>query len=339
MTLRRPARHVSVKDVAARAGVSFQTTSKVLNGGGTVSDLTRTRILQVASGLGYVPNLQARSLVMQRTRTVGLVTSDLSDHNLSRFIVGAEQEARRQGYGVLMTSIEPEGSGTEYALPALMERRVDGIILAAPQMGEDRAVSHVLDKTLPVVSLHHVPGGGVATVGSDHELTGFLATQHLVGKGHRVIATVIGMRKRRVTQSRLRGYRRALEEGGLAFDEKLVAEGDWDIGTAKAATLKLLRRSPRPTAVFAQNDTMAIGVLSALRESERRVPEDCAVVGCDDIDMAAYTVPPLTTVHIPFYETGAQAMRLLIDMISSGSVEARKVLLPVHLVARESSGA
>ena len=120
MTLRRATRHISVKDVAAHAGVSFQTTSKVLNGGGTVSELTRARILQVASDLGYVPNLQARSLVMQRTRTVGFVASDFSDHNLSRFIVGAEHEARRQAYGVLLTSIDAEVSGTEYALPALM---------------------------------------------------------------------------------------------------------------------------------------------------------------------------------------------------------------------------
>ena len=339
MTLRRPARHVSVKDVAARAGVSFQTTSKVLNGGGTVSEMTRARILKDASDLGYVPNLQARSLVMQRTRTVGLVASDFSDHNLSRFIVGAENEARRQGYGVLITSLEPQVSGTEYALPALMERRVDGILLAAPQMEEDDAVAHVLEKTVPVVSLHHVPGGGVSTVGSDHELTGLLATQHLIGKGHRVIATVIGMHQRRVTQSRLRGYRRALEEAGLGFDEKLVEQGDWDIGVAKAATLKLLQRRPRITAVFAQNDNMAIGVVSALREREKRVPEDCAVVGCDDIDMAAYMVPPLTTIHIPFYETGAQAMRLLIEMITTGSATPRKILLPVHLIARESTGA
>src|SRR5437879_8041238 len=177
---RKPARHVSVKDVAARAGVSFQTTSKVLNGGGSVSEVTRARILQAASDLGYVPNLQARSLVMQRTRTVGVITSDFSDHNLGRFIVGAEREARRQGYTVVMTSIEPEGSGTEYALPAMMERRVDGILLAAPQMEEDEALAPVLDQTLPVVSLSDVPGGGVWTVGSDLELTGVLATRHLV---------------------------------------------------------------------------------------------------------------------------------------------------------------
>ncbi len=323
--------------MAARSGVSFQTTSKVLNGGGSVSDVTRARILQAASDMGYVPNLQARSLVMQRTRTVGVITSDFSDHNLSRFLVGAEQEARRQGYGVVISSIEPEGSGTEYALPAMMERRVDGILLSAPQMEEDEALAHVLDRTVPVVSLHHVPGGGVSTVDSDHELTGLLATRHLVEKGHHAIATVIGTRSRRVTQSRLRGYRRALEEAGLPFDAELVEEGRWEAAAAASATTRLFGRRPRITAIFAQNDTMAVGVLGALRQLEKRVPEDCALVGCDDIDMAPYTVPPLTTIHVPFYETGAEAMRLLLNMVATGSVTPRKVLLPVHLIVRAST--
>lgn len=338
MTLGKPARRASVKDVAARAGVSFQTTSKVLNGGGTVSDTTRTRILQVASDLGYVPNLQARSLVMQRTRTIGLVAGDFGDHNLSHYIVGAEQEARRQGFGMLIAGIETEGSGTDYALPALMERRVDGILLAAPQMEEDRAVAHVLDRTLPVVSLHQLSGDGVSTVGSDDELVGFLATDHLVSRGHRVIATITGKPSRRLTKSRLRGYRRALETAGLSFDEQLVEDGALDPDAARKATLRLLERRPRVTAIFAQNDNMAVGALRALRESGRGVPKDCAVVGCDDIDVAPFTAPPLTTVHVPFYETGAQAMRLLLEMVTTGALAPRAILLPVHLVVRESSG-
>jgi LacI family transcriptional regulator len=337
VTAQGPTRRVSVKDVAARSGVSFQTTSKVLNGKGSVSEVTRTRILRVARELGYVPNLQARSLVMQSTREVGLVASDFSDHNLSRFIVGAEREARRQGYSVVITSVDPDGSGGELALRALMGRRVDGVLLAAPQMEEDHVAVQALERTVPAVSLHHVPGGGVATVGSDHELTGLLATRHLVDKGHRQIATVAGARGRRVTQSRLRGYRRALEEAGLVFDRELVEDGDWEIGGALAATMRLFERRPEITAIFAQNDTMAIGVLSALRTIGKRVPDDCAVVGCDDIEMAAHTVPPLTTIHVPFYETGAEAMRLLLSMIAAGSVVPRNVLLPVHLVVRAST--
>lgn len=327
-----------MKDVAAQSGVSFQTTSKVLNGGGSVSEVTRARILQAASDLGYVPNLQARSLVMQRTLTIGLIAGDFSDPNLSRFISGAEQEARRQGFSVLITSVEREGSGTEYALPAMMERRVDGILLAAPQMEEDLALAHVLDRTLPVVSLYHVPGEGVPTVGTDDEMIGLLATRHLVRKGHRVIATVIGPRGRQATQRRLRGYRRALEEAGLAFAEDLVDEGRGEIAAALAATTRLFEHSPGITAIFAQSDTMGIGVLSALHRLGKPVPRGCAVVGCDDIDMAAYTEPPLSTVHVPFYETGAEAMRLLLNMIATGSVTSRHVLLPAHLIARASSG-
>jgi LacI family transcriptional regulator len=326
-----------VKDVAARSGVSFQTTSKVLNGKGSVSEMTRARILQAASDLGYVPNLQARSLVMRKSNTVGLISSDFSDNNLSRFIVGAEHEARRQGYGVVITSIEPGGSGTEYALPALMERRVDGILLAAPQTEDDEALAHVLDRTMPVVSLHEVPGARVALVGCDQELIGHLATRHLVERGHRVIATIVGERGRRVSQSRLGGYRRALEEAGVDYDGGLVDEGRWDTGQAMEATVRLLGSRPALTAVFAQNDSMAVGVLNALWRSGRRVPEDCAVVGCDDIEVAAYTTPPLTTVHVPFYDTGAEAMRLLLKMVSGADVHAGKVLLPVHLIARAST--
>jgi LacI family transcriptional regulator len=337
VSLSRPTRHVSVKDVAAHAGVSFQTTSKVLNGKGSVSVLTRARILRAASDLGYVPNLQARSLVMKSTRAVGLIASDFSDLNLSQFVVGAEREARRQGYAVVITSIEPEGSAGEYALPAMMERRVDGILLAAPQMEEDLAAARALQGTVPVVSLHDVAGGGVATVGSDHELTGVLATRHLIDRGHRVIATIIGIPGRRVTEGRLRGYRRALEEAGLAFDETLVSEGQGETGGGQLATVRLLEGRPDITAIFAQNDAMAIGVLSALRRLGKQVPEGCAVAGCDDIDMAAYTVPALTTVHVPFYETGTEAMRLLLNMIGDGAPARRNVLLPVQLVIRAST--
>src|SRR5690242_19257278 len=210
-----PARHVSVKDVAARSGVSFQTTSKVLNGGGSVSEATRARILQAAIDLGYVPNLQARSLVMQRTRTIGLIAGDFSDPGLSRTLAGAEAEARREGFGLMLTSVEPEGSGTEYALPAMMERRVDGILLAAPQMEEDTALSHVLDRTIPIVSLNHITGAAVTTVTADDEEAGYIATRHLLERGHRVVGALTGPRGRRLTQSRQRGYRRALDEAGL----------------------------------------------------------------------------------------------------------------------------
>jgi len=337
VTVQRPTKHVSVKDVAASCGVSFQTTSKVLNGGGSVSELTRERILRAATDLGYVPNLQARSLVMQRTRTVGLVAGDFSDPGLSRCLAGAEHEARRQGYSLMITSVEPDGSGTEYALPSMLERRVDGILLAAPQMEDDQALAHVLDRTLPVVSLNHIAGATVTTVGPDDEQAGELPTRHLVELGHRAIAVVGGVRGRRLTQSRLRGYRRALADAGIEFSADLVAEGGDSVAGGLEALPRLLERRSDVTAVICHHDLVAVGVLAGLRKLGRRVPDDCSVTRCDDLNSAAYTTPPLTSVHVPFYEIGAEAMRSLLRMITSGSNGAPDVTLPVRLVKRAST--
>jgi len=337
---RRATRHVSVKDVAARSGVSFQTTSKVLNGGGSVSDVTRERILRAASDLGYVPNLQARSLVMQRTRTVGLIAGDFSDPGLSRCLAGAEHEARRQGYSLMITSVEPEGSGTEYALPSMMERRVDGILLAAPQMEDDRALGHVLDRTLPVVSLHHIAGAALTTVGPDDEQAGRLATRHLVELGHRTIGVVSGVRGRRLTQNRMKGYRHALDDAGIAFSADLLVEGGDTVQGGVDALPRLFEQRPDITAVLCHHDLVAVGALASLRRLKRKVPAECSIVGCDDLNSAAYTNPPLTTVHVPFYEIGAEAMRLLLKLITGGTGGTGgggHVTLPVHLVTRAST--
>ena len=198
--------------MASKAGVSFQTAGKVLNGKGSVSAQTRERILDAAKTLGYVPNALARSLVTRSTCTIGIVASDLSDAELARFVVGAEREARRQGHGVLIGSIDTDGADAERYLRMLLERRVDGILTAAPQMERDARIGELLRGPVPAVSIHRIPGGGVPLVGSDHVETALLATRHLLGLGHRRIATVVGARERQVTSMRLKGYERALEE-------------------------------------------------------------------------------------------------------------------------------
>lgn len=328
-----------MRDVASKAGVSFQTAGKVLNGEGTVSPQTRDRILDAAKRLGYVPNALARSLVTKNTCTIGIVASDLSDAELARFVVGAEREARRRGHGVLIGSIDQEGTDAARYLRMLLERRVDGILTAAPQMESHARIGELLRGPVPAVSIHRVFGGGIPLVGSDHIETALLATKHLLGLGHRSIATVTGSEGRQVTSMRLRGYRRALQDTDVAFDPLLVESGNWEADGAYSAALRLLDRAPEITAVYAQNDIMALGVISALHELGLGVPEDCAVVGCDDIPMAAHAIPPLTTVHIPFYETGETAVRLLLDIIAGRSDRPKRVLLPVHLVCRGSCGA
>jgi LacI family transcriptional regulator len=329
---------VSIKTVAARAGVSFQTASKVLNGKGSVSEQTRQRILDAASQLGYVPNAVARGLVTRSTRTIGVVASDLSDDVLAQFVVGAEREARQQGHSVIISIVGGDGKDGVRHVRDLVERRVEGILLAAPELERQPRVGEILGPSVPVVSIHSVPGARVTLVGSNHVETGLLATRHLIQHGYRRIGTITGPRSRRVVHSRQRGYEQALQEAGIPFDAGLIEEGNWHVEGGYAAAARLLARSPDLTALFVQNDTMAIGVLSLLHERGRSAPAGCAVASCDDIPAARHTIPPLTTIRIPLYETGAAAMRLLLERIAEPDGEPRRVLLPVELVRRGSCG-
>jgi LacI family transcriptional regulator len=329
---------VSIKTVAALAGVSFQTASKVLNGKGSVSEQTRQRILESATWLGYVPNAVARGLVTRSTRTVGIVASDLTDYVLAQFVVGAEREARAKGHSVIIGTVDGNGSDGERYIRTLVERRVEGILLAAPELERQPRLGEILGTSAPVVSIHAVSGARVTLVGSNHVETGLLATRHLLSHGHRQIGTIAGQRNRRVVHSRLTGYEQALREAGLVPDPNFVEEGDWQVEGGYEATRRLLLRAPDITALFVQNDIMALGALSALHEAGRSVPGDCALVSCDDIPAACRTIPPLTTVRVPFYQTGATAMQLLLDRISEPDSEPKRVLLPVDLVIRQSCG-
>jgi LacI family transcriptional regulator len=239
----------------------------------------------------------------------------------------------------LIGSIDRDGADAERYLRMLLEHRVDGILTAAPQMERNTRIGELLGGSVPVVSIHRIPGGDIPLVGSDHVKTALLATRHLLRLGHRRIGTVTGTRNRQVTSMRLKGYERALEEVDIPYDPALVESGDWKADEAYSATLRLLDRAPDITAVYAQNDLMALGVMSALYGRGLSVPDDVAVVGCDDIPMAVHAIPPLTTVHVPFYETGQAAVRLLLDIIAGRTERPRRVLLPVHMVRRGSCGA
>jgi LacI family transcriptional regulator len=332
-------RYVSVKEIAAKAGVSFQTASKVLNGGNVrVSAQTAERIRAVAAQLGYRPNTVARSLVQRTTSTIGLITGDLTDGALSQFAVAAEQTARRHEHAVLIGNLAEHAEDGAAVLQMLLDRRVDGVIAAAPQLEGDPAVAGLLRRYVPAVSLHHVPGGGVPVVGSNHRDGARLATRYLVGLGHTRIGTVTGPFRRHVVRSRLHGYEDALREAGIEPGEDLAAEADWTPGTAAAATRLLLQRDRRMTAIFVHSDTMAIGVLSALAAARRQVPADVAVVSCDDMPFAEYLTPSLTSLRVPFARTGERAVELLLASIGGQEPPTEPILLPVELITRDSTG-
>jgi LacI family transcriptional regulator len=329
--------YVSLKDVAARSGVSFQTASKVLNGrSGVVAPSTRERILRAAAELGYVPNAMARGLVRQASVTVGVLADDFSDLAVSQFVLAAQRAAAGRGHGALISSVHAD-IDAEVAVRKLLEYRVDGILVAAPSLEDEPRLGAALRGRLPVVSINRIHGGGVSTIGSDHAVTGTLAAEHLLGLGHRRIGTVTGPRTRQVVQRRMRGFRAALHTGGHPLPERRIAEADWSFEGGWAATHRLLDADPTVTAVFVHSDVMAVGTLKALHERGLRLPADCSVVGCDDLSFAGYVVPPLTTVRIPFQETGERAATLLLDRIGGNPIPARE-LLPVEFVVRESTG-
>jgi LacI family transcriptional regulator len=332
-------RYVSIKEVAARAGVSFQTASKVLNGGNVrVSAETAARIAAVADSLGYRPNSVAQSLVQRTTATIGLIAGDITDGALSQSAVSAERTARRHGQAVLVGNVSERGDDGAAVVQMLIDRRVDGLIAAAPQLEGDTEVADMLRRYVPAVSLSHVPGGGVPLVGSNHRDGAKAATAHLTRLGHTSIGTVTGPFRRHVVRSRLHGYEDALREAGIEPGEDLAVEADWTPGTAAAATRLLLQRAPALSAIFVHSDTMAIGVLSALAAAGRRVPADVAVVSCDDMPFAEYLVPALSSLRVPFAETGERAVELLLRSIGGDPPPEGPVLLPVELIVRDSCG-
>ena len=238
------------------------------------------------------------------------MASDLSDAELARFVVGAEREARRQGHGVLIGSIDRGGTDAERYLNMLLERRVDGILTAAPQMERDARIGKLLRGTFlrsaSIVFWEADPARRFRPRGDSparHPTSTRAGTSaHRDGRG--------------VTRPaghcyEAEGYEH--QEAHVPYDPALVESGNWMADEAYRATIRLLDRAPDITAIYAQNDLMALGVMSALYGRGLSVPEDCAVVGCDDIPMAKHAIPPLTTVHVPFYETGEAAVRLLLD--------------------------
>jgi DNA-binding LacI/PurR family transcriptional regulator len=330
------ARPATIRDVAARAGVSHQTVSRVINDNPNVADGTRERVLTAIRELGYVPSPMARGLISNQTRSIGVVADDISDQFFARVVAGAEAEARRRGYYLMIGSVEPDDDHRAY-LRLMLERRVEGLILARP------SVSLSSDELLPAKK------GGVPIISVAAELPGFSlvdvdniqggydATRHLLDRGHRAIATVLGPREWPSSAARFDGYRRALGEAGLAEDTALVEHAsDWGLESGRAAAASLLQRGVAFTALFAHSDLIALGAIRQLRESGRRVPEDVSVVGYDDLPVAAYVDPPLTTVHQPMHEVGALAAALVLNQLAGRDGAAGTHLLPAELVIRES---
>jgi DNA-binding LacI/PurR family transcriptional regulator len=333
-------RKLTILHVAREAGVSYQTVSRVLNDRPDVAPATRDRVQAIISRLGFQPNASARSLASKRTHTLGLITADFSDYFFTQVIVGAELEARAHGYRFMLGSTERNPQDEPAYLHLLAERHVDGILLAQPGAHSESQVLHeLLNEGVPVVTTaYYLAGASLTVVDIDNIDGGYQAAKCLLDYGHREIAVITGPASWKSVSDRAAGYLRALHESGIEPRAELYAAGDWSYQSGYEAAQALLEHGCSFTAIFAQNDQMAIGALRALREAGLRVPRDVSVVGYDDIPAAAYADPPLTTIRQPMREAGALAARLLIDAIEGRSAQPHDVLLRTELAHRESCG-
>ncbi|MEO6415909.1 MAG: LacI family DNA-binding transcriptional regulator [Gemmatimonadaceae bacterium] len=328
---------MTIKDVAREAGVSVATVSRVWNEAAFVSPETRQRVAQVATRLGYSPHGAARSLITRTTNALGVLLPDLYGEFFSEIIRGIDHTAQAAGYHILVSSSHDSKDEIDAALRS-MRGRVDGMIIMSPDLETQRTL-HALQGSFPVVLLNGgVDANEFDSITIENHAGAREMTLHLVKHGHTRIAMIAGPQRNYDAAERLHGYETALTESGIAHDQSLVVPGDFSELSGHAAAMQLLALAQRPTAIFAANDSMAIGALSALHESGLRVPQDIAVAGFDDIPLARYMNPPLSTVHVDISLLGERAATLLLSSLLQGQRPRQQQQLSTTLVIRSSCG-
>jgi len=335
-------RHITIKNVAEKAGVSIQTISRVLNNRPDVSPETRKRVQEVIESLGYKPFAIARGLASKRTYTLGLIAPDFTDYWFAQVVTGAEAEAHQHGYFFMLGTTGTNPQDEPRFLRLLTERHVEGILfIRAEHLKDMEQLRHLQQSGIPVVSTGlYLPGSEFCFVEVDNLEGGRQATQHLISLGHTQIAMIAGPQGLNSVENRTQGYLRALQSAGIAPNPELIIEGQsWWHRTGYDAMKQLLSTKVHFTAVFAHNDRLAKGAISALNEAGLKVPDDVSVVGYDDTPEAEFSDPPLTTIRQPMQAVGTAAAQLLIRLIEDPNATPQQMLFPTELVVRSSSAA
>lgn len=335
---------ISIKDIAKTAGVSHSTVSRALGDSPLVSAQTKARIQRLAREMGYSPDAQARSLVMGRTQTVGVVVTTIADPFIAEIVQVIERTARDHGYSVILASSDAQPEREIAAVEMLHSKRVDGVVVTSSRIGA--LYQDYLDRlSVPVVLVNsHSEQRGPYTfsINVDNRHGACLATKHLIELGHRRIAYITGPSDHSDDLDRLVGYREALNQVGIGFDPSLVVSGNGRASGGESALPTLSALANPPTAVFCYNDMTAIGLMRAARQAGLEVPQKLSLVGFDDIPFASYVQPSLTTIAQPKAKMGARALEMVLDLMSDpGSTgEGGSTFVVVgELVVRESSGA
>jgi LacI family transcriptional regulator len=327
----------TIRDVARAAGVSIATVSRVLNDAARVTDETRERVRTVVDKLGYSPHGGARSLITRRTRTLGVLLPELSGEFFSEFLRGIDETAKREGFLTLVTSARREANEIAAAV-SNMRGRVDGFLAVSPSVAARATLAEVAERYPTVLVGAGSDVGEFAALAVNNFQGAASMMKHLIAVGHRKIVFLRGPVGQVDAGERLH----AVREVANWYDEVVLTElmGEFRMDTTYDVVQELLATGSHPDAVFAANDTMAIGALAAIRDAGLRVPHDIAVVGFDELPVTRFLSPPLTTVRMPIFQLGERAARRLIDTLRAGetAVPAHHEVLPAELVIRASCG-
>jgi DNA-binding LacI/PurR family transcriptional regulator len=336
----RSHRPAVMADVGRVAGVSHQTVSRVINGSRHVSPATRERVLEAMRELGYRPNSIARALVTGRTRTLGVVSFDTTLYGPASTLFGIERAAHQAGYFIIIASLRAlDRASVVEAVDRLRVQGVEGILVIVCEEAAAEALLQV-EIDVPLVAVEAGPERGIPVVAVDQRLGATMATRHLLDLGHDTVHHVTGPPASLEAQQRTAGWRATLEASGATVPAPLV--GDWSARTGYHAGCRLARESD-VSAVFVSNDQMALGLLRAMHEAGRRIPDQVSVVGFDDIPEAPYFTPPLTTVRQDFGEVGSRSLRVLVDTIGSladgGAMPVGSLVAPELVLRASTTGA
>jgi LacI family transcriptional regulator len=331
---------VNIKDIARIAGVSVSTVSLALNKKPGVSEKTRIRVQSVAEKLNYIPSNVARSLVTKKTRSIGLIVSDIAEAFFGTLARIIQDSVNEENYSLILCNSDERSDKERDCLDFLVEKAVDGIIMT-PSDSENRSnIEKVESVAIPIVFVDsYLKNTKISFVGVDNERAGYTATNHLIKLGHQRIACITGPARFSSSDERILGYRRALQAAEIVFDDLLVKHTDWAVEGGYQATRELLSLRDRPTAIFVTGDTCAIGVFKALDNEELSVPDDVAIVSFDDMKFAPFLKVPLTSVKQPLKELGQSAVKLLFERLGADGYKGyKKVILKTELLIRESCG-
>jgi LacI family transcriptional regulator len=335
---------LTLEEIAELAGVSRSTVSRVINDRPNVRDQVRERVQQVIHDTGYQPHAAARSLVTRRTQIIAVVipeavTTLFKDPFFALLLFGVTETCNAHKYHLMLSLFNGPVDQEELYRRVVGGGHLDGVLVASAHLN-DSLFSKLLQDAVPFVVVGRHPDERINWIDVDNVGGARMAVEHLIRLGHTRIATITGPLSMAHAVDRLAGYRHALEAHQLAVDERLIVEGDYTEPSGSLGAQRLL--SAAPTAIFVASDVMAVGALKALREAGLRVPQDVALVGFDDVPIAAAIEPALTTVHQPIEHLGSMAVDLLLNLLANppqGQAPAQRIVLPTHLLVRDSCGA